>query len=126
MIEFFLNSNYPSLSKNQSLNERNVDTMNSYIYSLPNLIDDNFPGGGNNSFRVGSKTVDFSESQASFLQAQENQILLKSPTKSSSDEMLKKLLEKFEIIYNEAVIQSRPQLPNHSLDLSTFDNQLDS
>lgn len=126
--------NQGSNNTNNSLAEKaNMDTLNSYIYSLPNLIDDNFPGavtgrGTNSSFRLGitdSKT-EFSESQASFMQP-ENQILLDSAAKNSSDEMLKQLLEKFEIIYNDAVIQSRPsQLPKHSLDISESDNQHDS
>lgn len=127
--------NQGSNNTNNSLAAKtNMDTLNSYIYSLPNLIDDNFPGavagrGTSSSFRLGTagSRTEFSESQASFLQA-ENQILLDSSAKTSSDEMLKQLLEKFEIIYNDAVIQSRPsQLPKHSLDISmACDNQHDS
>lgn len=86
------------------LNDRpNLETLNSYIYSLPMLNETKFPS----SKKLLNSQPEFTtlEPNSNSLQA-ENQILLDS-SKSSSDQMLKNLLEKFEIIYNDSVIQNK-------------------
>lgn len=95
---------------NTEINE--LEALNSYIYSLPNLIDENF---ANNRLNNHSNGLDFNSDsqQTSYIQA-DNQILLNNSYKSSSDQMLKDLLEKFEIIYNDSVIQNKNLNPTVS------------
>ena len=89
-----------------------LEALNSYIYSLPNLIDENFAQNRLNHNKGMEFNSDNSQ-QTSYIQA-DNQILLTNSYKSSSDQMLKDLLEKFEIIYNDSVIQNKNLNPTVS------------
>ncbi len=94
----------------------------SYIYSLPSLIGTNFQSSGGSQCAQPELRPTNLDSPSSFLQGSSNQIMLDNSHKSSSDQMLKNLLEKFEIIYNDSVIQNKNlgvQLTNMNESLNT-------
>ncbi len=98
----------------------NKNNDSSYLY--PTLVINNSKnnnGTRNTEPELKACNLDLS---SSFMQTSNNQILLGNSYKNSSDEMLKNLLEKFEVIYNDSVIQNK----NLGVHLTNMDESLNT